>query len=227
MNTAICYMTGTSNELEIRRRYDLLPKEKYNNFILKDKKCVFDSDKNIFEFDFDYFKTGTDIWTNTYFSILQFYEKYKNLDYYWLIEDDVIFNGDWSVFFDYYCGDKSDLILPSYHINCEKHINGGWYNMERNRFKGDFKPRELAGGMIVIQRFSNKLMKKMYELTLNKIHAHGEVFSVTIANDFYMKIQNIGSSFFNTDHCNTSHHFTENEISLKPINQLIHSSKIK
>ena len=225
MNTAICYMTGTHNEKEIRRRFDLLP-NKYEKFILKDKKCDYFSDENIFEFDFEYFNTGTNIWTNTYLAILQFYEKNRDFDYYWLLEDDLIFNGDWNIFFNFYGINNSDLIITEHHINCPKHWNGGWYSMERNTFKGGFVPNQIGGGMVAIQRFSNNLLKKMHELTLTGIHAHAEVFSVSIANHFGMKIEDISDIFYKIEYCNTSHHFKQEEIDKMPPNHIIHSSKI-
>lgn len=39
---------------------------------------------------------------NNHFPLFKFFRKHPHFDYYWLIEDDVWFNGDWSYFFSFF-----------------------------------------------------------------------------------------------------------------------------
>lgn len=47
---------------------------------------------------------------NCHYPLLKFRKDYSEYEYYWLVEDDVMFSGDWSVLFDAFICDKSDLL---------------------------------------------------------------------------------------------------------------------
>lgn len=47
---------------------------------------------------------------NCHYPLLKFHKDFPEYDYCWLIEDDVVFSGDWSVFFDAFVDDTSDLL---------------------------------------------------------------------------------------------------------------------
>jgi hypothetical protein len=61
---------------------------------------------------------------NNHFPLLKYYRENPEYDYFWIIEDDVRFNGDWKLFFDTF------LPLPSDFISCgirPWEDEPGWY----------------------------------------------------------------------------------------------------
>ena len=61
---------------------------------------------------------------NNHYPLIHFFLKYPNYDYYWCIEDDVRFSGDWDFFFDSFSKIESDFI--SSHIHFSKN-DRNWY----------------------------------------------------------------------------------------------------
>jgi hypothetical protein len=47
---------------------------------------------------------------SSHFPLLQFFRENSQFAYYWLIEDDVAFSGDWSVLFDAFSKNRADFI---------------------------------------------------------------------------------------------------------------------
>ncbi|WP_406826393.1 beta-1,6-N-acetylglucosaminyltransferase [Pedobacter sp. KACC 23697] len=47
---------------------------------------------------------------SNHFPLFDYYQQNQGYDYYWYIEDDVRFNGDWSVFFDSFKQDSTDFL---------------------------------------------------------------------------------------------------------------------
>ena len=50
----------------------------------------------------DYDAIDDEVYTNTHFGLMDFYLKNPSYDYYWYIEDDVKFNGDWNCLFNFF-----------------------------------------------------------------------------------------------------------------------------
>ena len=61
---------------------------------------------------------------NNHYPLIRFFLKYPNYDYYWCIEDDVRFSGDWNFFFESFSKIESDFI--SSHIHFSKN-DRNWY----------------------------------------------------------------------------------------------------
>ena len=219
-------MTGSSNEDEVRRRYNLLPKEKYDSIILKDSKCSFQKSENCFEFSFENFNCGSGIIQNTYFSILQFYKEHqKKYDFYYFLEDDVIFNGEWRDFFDDDINNdkESDLKCVLYHINDIN--NNHWYCQPNNNFLGNYERKNNAGGAAYILRFSRKMLELMYNSTLRGYSSHVECFPFVLAVDNDFKISTFNENFIDHNFCNTSYITNMGEQHNWPKNKIIHRVK--
>ncbi|WP_295121284.1 DUF3405 domain-containing protein [uncultured Chitinophaga sp.] len=52
---------------------------------------------------------------NNHFPLLKFYNEHPDFDYYWIVEDDVRFNGDWQQFFQAFDDVSSDFISTHIH----------------------------------------------------------------------------------------------------------------
>jgi hypothetical protein len=61
---------------------------------------------------------------NCHYPILSFHKDFPEYDYCWLIEDDVIFSGEWTVFFDAFIKDSSDLLAAKIRSYAD---NPSWY----------------------------------------------------------------------------------------------------
>jgi hypothetical protein len=240
MDISICYLTNNKNTLEMERRYKLLPKNT-NNFLIFDNSTnlKYNSDIQTFIFDFDLSKISKSpspfhkktIHRFTYICLLYFYEKYPNYDYYWLLEDDLLFNGDFSLFFNETNKLNQDLLIGFGHYK-HKESNKTWYSDEMNRIFGGFEHDfPLAGGFIGIQRWSNRFAKLLYENTFEKgFYGYTESFPATLA---YLNDMNIGfldetfkeNKLYIKEFCNPGARFNINQLKNLPNNTLIHAVK--
>lgn len=62
-----------------------------------------------------------------HFALLRFFYDYPDYDYYWVIEDDVVYTDNWADFFSLFRLNKSDL-LSAYLRNREEDPNWPWWN---------------------------------------------------------------------------------------------------
>lgn len=70
---------------------------------------------------------------SNHFAVLSFYRQNPTYDYYWYIEDDVRFNGDWNCFFDNFIHNKADFLTSHIRHQVDE-PNWFWWNFIR--FKG-------------------------------------------------------------------------------------------
>lgn len=61
---------------------------------------------------------------SNHFPLLKFYKENQGYDYYWLVEDDVRFSGDWRDFFDSFASSTSDFLSSVIETKAE---NPNWY----------------------------------------------------------------------------------------------------
>ena len=61
---------------------------------------------------------------SNHFPLLKFFKENKCYDYYWLVEDDVRFSGDWKDFFDSFASSTSDFLSSVIETKAE---NPTWY----------------------------------------------------------------------------------------------------
>lgn len=61
---------------------------------------------------------------SNHFPLLKFYKENQGYDYYWLVEDDVRFSGDWKDFFDSFASCTSDFLSSVIETKAE---NPTWY----------------------------------------------------------------------------------------------------
>ncbi|WP_421943342.1 hypothetical protein [Pedobacter sp.] len=64
---------------------------------------------------------------SNHFPILQFYVDNAEFDYYWCIEDDVVFTGDWSSLFNPFVNDSKHDFLSSYIKHYKEQVNPDLY----------------------------------------------------------------------------------------------------
>lgn len=123
MINAILLLTNRT-DYAVRDRYDKLVREYGENadvFLFLDNSASIDNrDLNYFErvYTFSlpqlisegYAALENGFFGNCHYPLLKFHKDYPDYDYYWVIENDVKFFGDWSFFFDTFVDDDSDLV---------------------------------------------------------------------------------------------------------------------
>lgn len=106
------------NDIKNRKDFDLFICYNNNNNEQINKGNVYYFNKKSVENDgfiMHYYWPGTtDFYGNNYeYSFMSFFKHYPDYNYYWIIEYDVIFNGNWNILFDAYEKDDTDFIASN------------------------------------------------------------------------------------------------------------------
>lgn len=139
MKQAVLYLTNKSNEWTLSAFYaleqslqgmadvyfayhqqgDVLPVSLHS----VDNLFVFTSDV-LNELGYTPIEKGKLVPGSNHFPLLKFYKENLGYDYYWLVEDDVRFSGEWKVFFDSFASSTSDFLSSVIETKAE---NSDWY----------------------------------------------------------------------------------------------------
>ena len=129
---------------------------------------------------------------SNHFALLDFYKKNPGYRYYWYVEDDVRFNGDWKTFFSFFENNESDFISshirtysdePDWHWwSSIKYIN---VNIPVTRCLASFNP---------IFRISNDALEFIDQALSNGWMGHHEVLLPTLLNLGNYKIEDFGGN---------------------------------
>lgn len=139
MKQVVLYLTNKSNEWTLSAFYaleqslqgmadvyfayhqqgDVLPVSLHS----VDNLFVFTSDV-LNELGYTPIEKGKLVPGSNHFPLLKFYKENLGYDYYWLVEDDVRFSGEWKVFFDSFASSTSDFLSSVIETKAE---NSDWY----------------------------------------------------------------------------------------------------
>lgn len=139
MKQAVLYLTNKSNEWALsafhaleqslqgkadvyfayHRQGDVLPVALQNI----ENLFVFTSDV-LNELGYTPIEKGKLVPGSNHFPLLKFYKENQGYDYYWLVEDDVRFSGEWKEFFDSFASCTSDFLSSVIETKAE---NPNWY----------------------------------------------------------------------------------------------------
>ncbi|MGI6218322.1 MAG: hypothetical protein ACOYJE_00425 [Bacteroidaceae bacterium] len=127
MRTIILFLTHSWSS-NIKHRFDKLYKELDSSYklvpLIQTPNNLHDleSDSDFYYFDTKSLSTlgykpiaKSIVPGSTHFPILQYFRDFSAYDFYWKIEYDIFFTGNWSVFFNYYSTTKSDFITSNIH----------------------------------------------------------------------------------------------------------------
>lgn len=65
---------------------------------------------------------------SVHFIIEHFYHMHPEYDYYWIIEYDVVFTGDWAYFIGEFTKSDADMIASYIEFRCEQNANWKWWD---------------------------------------------------------------------------------------------------
>lgn len=129
----------------------------------------------------------------TQWALCELFKKEKKYDYAWLIEDDVFFNGDWHVFFDFFKDKKEDFITShiedyrQFHrkwwLEFAIHINNAVLNINEKDFKKSFN---------VIFRLSRKAAECLDAAQQNGNFGFNEIFMPTVLHYCGFSMKDLG-----------------------------------
>jgi hypothetical protein len=152
------------------------------------------------------------IWFYAHLRMAYYFILNPNEEWYWFMDDDVICD-NWSEFFKAFENNDADFI--SYYLFKNKdvknqpnipeidkntHSSTAWFS----RFPGDGdnidKSDELFGSFFPIVRFSNKSLKHLSNLLINKQHGYSEGFVPTQLNKDGFTLDTIFNNQSESDH---------------------------
>ena len=168
---------------------------------------------------------------NTHFPLLDFFLHNPLYDYYWLIEDDVCFTGEWTVLFESYLSDESDLI-STYIRTIEEEPNWEWWRTLRTH--GDQIERcNIVAAFNPIFRISRRGLSCLNECLQKGWRGHLEVIVSSILSHMGMSLKDMG---VNEDHGSAktalfysreTHSYQSHRITSWMPNQIYHPIKRK
>lgn len=116
---------------------------------------------------------------SSHFPVLQFFKEFPNYSYYWSVEYDVFFKGDWATFFLYFESIERDFVTSLIHKYPYNPFWTWWNYLEapnqipKKRRLSSFNP---------IYRLSNKAICFVDRELRNGVCGHDEVVLPTILN---------------------------------------------
>lgn len=127
-----------------------------------------------------------------HFPLLKLFLAHPEYNYYWTIEDDVAFSGEWSTLFDYYSSDETDLI--SAHI---KKLSDApkwewWYSL--NTGHDIINKENIVCAFNPVYRLSHRALQCIHESLLKGWKGHAEVVISTIIKHNSLSIKDLGGT---------------------------------
>lgn len=126
---------------------------------------------------------------NVHFPILRFWHDNPQYDYYWVIEDDVRFNGDWHDFFDAYKDVHSDLLAC--HIRRFKEEPEWLFWLLEHPTK-EIPESDQVRSFNPISRLSNAGLQCVHEAHIDGWEGHFETLIATTLDVNGLKVTDFG-----------------------------------
>ena len=156
-------------------------------------------------YDLGYMPVGDTIITgNAHFPVLMFVLTHPDYDYYWTIEDDVAYAGEWKEFLDKFKGDTSDLIAAYVRSYTQDSDWPWWWSLYTNGSVMSDKNRMCSFNPIY--RMSNRLAKAVDMRLKSGWRGHCETIIPTIASCEHFFIKDISEIVPNVYNENTFSH---------------------
>lgn len=126
---------------------------------------------------------------NFHFVLLDFYRNHPEYDYYWLVEYDVRFNGNWGTFFSFFQNKEEDFLTA--HVET-KEDNPNWMRWHEIELKNIPNSITLYRSFNPICRFSNRAFALLHSRCLLGDRGHNELLMSTLFKHFKLKIADFG-----------------------------------
>lgn len=121
-------------------------------------------------------------------AFLAFRQNIPEYDYYWMVEYDVAFSGDWSKLFNAFADNTSDLLCTNIH---RRETNPKWAWWNSLEWPDNSKP-ELIRGFFAIARLSAKALDAIIVAGQKGFDGHYEIMWPTVLHHSGFSIEDIG-----------------------------------
>lgn len=129
---------------------------------------------------------------SNHFPLLNFFLEHDEYNYYWLIEDDVVFTGKWNFLFDIFRDCNADFLSSYVYKFIDTPYWCWWYSLKINgkNIVNDIKLRSFNP----IYRISDKALYVVHKALQSGWQGHHEVLIPTILNLMDYKIVDFGGN---------------------------------
>jgi len=155
--------------------------------------------ENIFSFSSDiifemgYLPLGDSlVMGNCHFPLLKFFLSHQSYDFYWTIEDDVSFRGEWSYLFNHYKEDESDLISCFVKKKEDEPEWPWWRTLSANG--ENIREEDIVCSFNPIYRISNKGLGCLHSCLSKGWCGHAEVVVATALSHNGLEIKDMGGT---------------------------------
>lgn len=152
---------------------------------------------------------------SNHFPLLKFFREHPGNDYYWLVEDDVRYAGDWKQFFDCFRTNSSDF-LSSHIQRYEDHP--GWYWWNSLRVTTEELPTDrMVKSFNPIYRLSRQALSVIDECLREGWKGHHEVLIPTLLYSKGFSIEDFGGKGRFVSPQNENRNYTVETFSERPV----------
>ena len=169
----------------------------------------------LFELGYTPIEEGRLVPGSNHFPLLKFFKENSDYDYYWLVEDDVSFSGEWNIFFDSFLKNNADF-LSSFIETREENPNWFWWsylktandNVAKDKLLKSFNP---------ICRLSHQALACIDEHLSNGWMGHHEVLLPTLLYNKGFSIEDFGGTGSFVKEGNEHMYYDETSMGVKPL----------
>lgn len=130
---------------------------------------------------------------NCHYPLLKFHKDYPEYDYCWVVEDDVLFSGDWSLLFDTFSDDPADLVA-AYIRKYEDEPNWCWWSSVRVPEGVALSRDDLYASFNPVNRLSAKALECLEKEMRNGWRGHFEAVVPTVIAKHGMVLRDFGGT---------------------------------
>ena len=123
--------------------------------------------------------------------LMWYFHENPQYDYYWVMEYDVRFTGEWSSFFGHFAASRSDLLATTLF---DFDFRPGWDNWGTLQSPRPVPERERVRALFPLHRLSNAALRALHEAYSEGWSGHYEVTIPTILKTRGLTLEDIGGS---------------------------------
>jgi hypothetical protein len=123
--------------------------------------------------------------------LLWFFQRNPGYEYYWLMEYDVRFTGNWMDFFGHFAGSRSDLLATTLF---DYGFRPGWENWRTLQSPQTIPEEERVRALLSLCRLSNTALRVVHQAYCDGWSGHYEVAIPTILKTRGLTLEDFGGS---------------------------------
>lgn len=229
MKQAILLLSNRT-DYAVRERYDKLVKDyghKADVYLLFDATKGYDIQKlvdfeHVYLFDVNkmidngYTALKEGFLGNCHYPVLTFHKEHLEYDYCWIVEDDVIFSGNWSTLFDSFTDDSSDLIATKIR-SFEDEPTWFWWRSIRAGEGITLNKNAMYACFIPIYRLSVKAIECLDIEMRNGWRGHFEGVVPTVLKKNGLTLRDMNGKGYGVDERVNLHFYSEDTHNWSPL----------